>query len=110
MRPVFENFNEFLMATEVHQRPDATKRYEYGANPLGDDGDLPYNFERRPEIGIDLESPIIYLEKIESLSSAALNKMRRESGSNVSPYIKRELHEAYVHMKEAYLRMMDYGR
>ena len=105
-RPVFENFNEFMMATEVHQRPDATKRYEYGANP----SDLPYHFERRPEVGEDYNSVNSYLERIEALSSVSLNKIDGLREESISPYIKRELSKSYKHLREAYLRLMEIGR
>ncbi len=105
-RPVFENFNEFLMATEVHQRPDATKRYEYGANP-SDEPDLPFHFERRPEIGIDLDSCESYLERIESLSSVSLNKIGNSSNLEISPYIKNQFKKAYFNLREGYLKLMN---
>lgn len=108
-KPVFENFNEFMMATEVHQRPDATKRYEYGANP-SDPSDLPYHFERRPEVGEDHNSVNSYLERIEALSSVSLNKISGLREESISPYIKRELSKSYKHLREAYLRLMEIGR
>ena len=90
-----------MMATEVHQRPDATKRYEYGLNPKND-SNLPFNFERRPEIG---ESSKIYLEQLQALIDASLNTIN--SIDEISPYILREIQKGHSHIKEAYLRIMD---
>lgn len=102
---IVENFNEFLMASEVYQRPDATKRYEFGANP--NSNDLPFNFERRPEIGEDTNSIKSTLERMQSLSNAAINKVNNYREEEISPYIKSELDKAYKHFREAYLRLMD---
>ena len=102
---IVENFNEFLMASEVYQRPDATTRYEFGSNPSS--MDLPFNFERRPEIGEDVNSVKSNLERIQSLSNAALNKVDNYREEEINPYIKSELDKAYKHFREAYLRLMD---
>lgn len=48
---MFENFNEFMMATKIHQEPGVYKRY--GANP--EFKNTPFHLEKRPEIGEDLE-------------------------------------------------------
>ena len=49
------------------------------------------------------------LERMQSLIDAGINKSQTLSrmGKDVNPYIKREITKSYIHLKEAYLRMMD---
>jgi hypothetical protein len=102
---ILENFNEFLMAAEIYQRPDATKRYEFGSNPSL--MDLPFNFERSPEIGEDSNLIKLTLERIQSLSNEAINKISDYNEDEIDSYVKSEFIEAYKHFREAYLRLMD---
>jgi hypothetical protein len=103
---VQENFKDFLNSAEMHQSGDAADYYTYGANP--DDSDLPYNFERRPEVGPKMDDPVMRLEQIQALVDATLNVM--EKVDEVNPYIAREINKAYKHIREIYLRSMDLGR
>lgn len=105
---IYENFEDFIRSTELHQTGEAASKYSYGSNPI-EKGDLPYEFERRPEIG-EKSSPMTQmLERMQSLINAGINKSQTLSrmGKDVSPYIKREIAKSYSHLKEAYLRMMD---
>lgn len=104
---VQENFRDFISSAEMHQSGSAADYYTYGANP-DEDETLPFNFERRPEVGAREEDPILKLEKIQALVDATLTAMDR--GSEVNPYIAREIDKAYRHVRELYLRTMDQGR
>lgn len=107
MKKLVENFRDFITATGVHQDPGATKRYEYGLNPTED---LPFNFERRPEIGEDNQDDILYkLEQMEALIQASKEKYSKlkEASPEHSSYIKNSLRKAYGSLREAYLRLMD---
>lgn len=55
-KKVQENFLEFLRSSEVHQLPNASRRYyDYGANPKKEIG---FHNERRPEVGDNSEESI----------------------------------------------------
>ena len=105
---VHENFEDFIRSTELHQTGEAASKYSYGSNPI-EEGDLPYEFERRPEIGEESSPMTQILERMQSLIDAGINKSQTLSrmGKDVNPYIKREITKSYIHLKEAYLRMMD---
>jgi hypothetical protein len=119
VRPLQENFRDFMTSAETHQRPQnpyVDEFMELGANPFDDledeEKDLPFNFERRPEIGERINSIQARLEQLEALSQAGLNKLNklnrgRIKDSEMSPYIKRQFDLAYQHLREGYLRLMD---
>jgi hypothetical protein len=116
VRPLQENFRDFMTSAETHQRPQnpyVNKFMELGANIFDDldDGekDLPFNFERRPEIGDKFNLIQSRLEQMEALSQAGINKLNgiKTTDSEISPYIKRQLNLAYHHLREGYLRLMD---
>lgn len=106
---VVENFREFMMSADIHQRPDVSDRYQASNNPSDDQMDLPYEFERRPEVGEGLDEIQLTFEKLQALSDAGINKYNslKQNGVPISPYINRQLELAYKHFREAYLRMMD---
>jgi methyl-accepting chemotaxis protein len=105
---VQENFQDFIRSTELHQTGEAASKYSYGSNPIGEN-DLPYEFERRPEIGEIDNSVTMMMERMQSIIEAGINKSNTLSkkGEDVGPYIKRHLAKSYAHLREAYLRMMD---
>lgn len=105
---VQENFQDFIRSTELHQTGEAASKYSYGSNPL-DEGDLPYEFERRPEVGEIDSATTMLLERMQAMIEAGINKSQDLSrmDEDIHPYIKRELRKAYAHLREAYLRMMD---
>jgi hypothetical protein len=116
VRPLQENFRDFMTSAETHQKPQnpyVDEFMELGATLFDDledeEKDLPFNFERRPEIGERINSVQARLEQMEALSQACLNKLngRRMRDSEISPYIKRQLDLAYQHLREGYLRLMD---
>lgn len=110
LNKVEESFAEFLQSLEVTQTPDGVNLY--GSNPDLDNEDqlkLPFEFENRPELGGPTSNIIIKLEAIQSIATAGINKYTN-MGSNkqeAGAYIDRHLNEAYKHLKEAYLRLMD---
>jgi hypothetical protein len=104
---VQENFRDFISSAEMHQSGSAADYYTYGANP-DEEEMLPFNFERRPEVGSREEDPILKLEKVQALVDATLTAINREDG--VNPYIAREIDKAYRSVREIYLRTMDQGR
>lgn len=105
---VVENFRDFERSAEIHQRPDVSDRYQASNNP-DNQLDLPFEFERRPEIGEDIDEIELLFEKLEALSNAGHNKYNslKDKGIQIDPYIERNLRLSYKHFKEAYLRMMD---
>lgn len=105
-RPLVENFRDFMIAAETHQtqqNPYVNQFLEIGSNPK--EG-LPFHFERRPEIGENPSSSKMILDQIEAISKSALSKIEDVRG-NISPSIERNLQEAYLNLREAYLRLMD---
>ncbi len=116
VRPLQENFRDFMISAETHQRPQnpyVEEFMELGASPIDNienmKDDLPFNFERRPEIGERISSVRSRLEQMEALSQAGLNKLNngRMRDSEISPYIKRQLDLAYQNLREGYLRLMN---
>lgn len=115
---VHESFGEFMGATERVQRPNEVQSAQFGANPYEDIDDdqmeLPFEFERSPEIGEEenVGEITLMLEQIQAISDAGVNKARRieENGQEISPYIKNQLELAYKHLREGYLRLMDAER
>ena len=105
---VFENFDDFMRSTELHQSGEAANKYDYGTNP-GSQLELPFEFERRPEIGEDINSIDIKLQYMQGLIGAAINKNQSliKRGKEVSPYIENQLNKSFRHLKGAYLRLMD---
>ncbi len=107
---VAESFGDFIGATEVMQKGNSIQPAHFGANPdSNDDTDLPFEFERRPEIGGNIGNITLLLDKIQSISNAGINKSKLldNKGHNISPYIERQINLAYKHLREGYLRMMD---
>lgn len=107
---VIESFGDFLGATEELQKGNSIQPAQFGANPDMDDDEsmeLPFEFERRPEIGEEARASelTLMLEKIQAIVDAGLNKSKNID--EVSPYITRELELAYKHLREGYLRLMD---
>jgi len=116
VRPLQENFRDFMMSAETHQRPQnpyVSAFMELGANPFDElrdeEENLPFNFERRPEIGERINSVQSRLEQIEAMSQSALNKLNDISmrDSDINPGIRRQIDLAYRHLREGYLRLMD---
>ena len=103
----FENFKDFIDGAEINQYGDATQRYEIGNNPK----ELPFDMERRPEIGKESQdSSLNILERIQDISKAGINKYNSlDTAHDIkkSAYVKNELKKAYRHLREAYLRIMD---
>lgn len=107
---VAESFREFIMSTELHQSGEIMKKYDYGSNPDVDENySLPFEFERRPEIGERSNESLMILEKMQAIIEAAINKHKQldSQGEEMGPYVKRQLGKAYVHLREGYLRLMD---
>ena len=116
VRPLEENFRDFMISAETHQKaqnPYVDEFMELGAtlfDDLEDDKDrLPFDFERKPEIGEMIRSAKSRLEQMEALSQAGLNKINRKAlrDNEISPYITRQFELAYNHLREGYLRLMD---
>ncbi len=107
---VIESFGDFMGATKAIQKGNSSQPAQFGANPDVDEnqGKLPFEFERRPEIGEEaiLSKLTLMLEKIQAIAEAGYNKSRNVNGE-VSPYIEREIELAYKHLREGYLRLMD---
>jgi hypothetical protein len=108
---VVESFGDFEKATKVVQTPNRIPPAQFGANPKeGEQQELPFNFERSPEVGEEAVSGIeMTLEKIQAISTAGINKVNAlsKNGSVANPYIERQLDKAYSNLREAYLRLMD---
>ena len=105
---VIESFGDFMGATDRMQNPYEPQSSKFGANPNEDDQmELPFEFERSPEIGerSNTNELTLMLEKIQAIADAGVNKSRNVD--EVSPYITRELELAYKHLREGYLRLMD---
>jgi hypothetical protein len=96
---VFENFLQFIQSSEIHQTPGIARRYEYGYQP----DDLPFNHERRPEVG-EIRSEY-RLEQMQGILDVMISK-----GIDQDPYILREIEKSYMHLREAYLRSTDKKR
>jgi hypothetical protein len=107
---VVESFGDFMGATKAIQKGNSVQPAQFGANPDADEnqGKLPFEFERRPEIGEEatLSKLTLMLEKIQAIADAGVNKSKNVKG-DVSPYIEREIELAYKHLREGYLRLMD---
>jgi hypothetical protein len=105
---IVESFGDFVRGSETIQTPNKVEPAQFGANP-GDQGELPFEFERSPEIGERPSSTTLMMERIQALADAGVNKsnsMNRKR-QEISPYIDRHLQLAYKHLREAYLRLMD---
>ena len=106
---VTESFLDFMGATETVQKGNSVQPAQFGANP-GDQAELPFEFERSPEIGERADSDATrMLEMMQAISDAGINKSKvlDSKGIQVDPYIDRQLQLAYKHLREAYLRIMD---
>jgi hypothetical protein len=109
---VSESFGDFIGATEAMQKGNSVQPAQFGANPDESDGqeELPFEFERSPEIESDKSGDItLLLEKIQAISDAGVNKSKSldSKRQDISPYIERQFNLAYKHLREGYLRMMD---
>jgi len=105
---VSESFGDFIDSTERMQSPYEPQSAKFGANPDDEDQmELPFEFERSPEIGEESRASelTLMLEKIQAIADAGVNKSKRVD--EVSPYITRQLELAYKHLREGYLRLMD---
>lgn len=105
-----ESFGDFIRATEILQKGNSVQPAQFGSNPeeLGQT-QLPFEFERSPEIGERSNNITLMLEKIQAISDAGINKSKSldREGHEISPYISRQLELAYNHLREGYLRLMD---
>lgn len=111
-RPLHENFRDFMISAETHQSPHnpyVNQFIEVGLNP-NEDSDLPFHFERRPEIGEDSNSALLILEKIESISNLSINMVSNISNLDDNPQITKDLELAYSYLREAYIKLSKESR
>lgn len=104
---VEESFGDFIKGTEVIQTSNSIPPAQFGANP-GEQEELPFNFERSPEVGSS-NNMTMTLEKIQAIADAAISKANKLSrtGDISNAYIENQLNKAYTHLREGYLRLMD---
>lgn len=97
-------------ATETVQKGNSVQPAQFGANP-GDQEQLPFEFERSPEIGDERSASdtTMMLERMQAIADAGINKSKLLDRKRIESgvYIDRQLQLAYKHLREAYLRMMD---
>jgi hypothetical protein len=107
---VTESFGDFIGATETVQKGNSVQPAQFGANP-DEEGqtELPFEFERSPEVGEQPNEITSMLERIQAIADAGVNKSKllQGKGREVDPYINRQIQLAYKHLREGYLRMMD---
>jgi hypothetical protein len=108
---VEESFKDFLDSSRELQKGPESLRSKISLFEDEDEiqEELPFEFERRPEIAEETNPTVMRLEKMADIANAGVNKANTVStqGYKVDPYINRQLDLAYKHLREAYLRLMD---